>query len=225
MKDSKFIKSLPVAVLFLFSVVFYGLYAQDLPIEENIGTFTEEEVLSMPEEEISIIEESKPTTVEQDLPAVEEEKVIPLEEFVEEQNPIEPIIPIKITSPRPLIPSRGEVSKEKKDIDYSNSSYLCNVSPFVLNVSSGSANAIVNIKNIDKVGSQNRQIIIGELPYGVKVVFANNTFKQNVIGEITTFPISIVRADYAQKGTFVVPIFYSIGEKNVVCQMTIINNG
>lgn len=225
----KYLKSFAISILFGLSVVFYGLHAQESPsgtpsdIEiEVVGEATPsstdegvEEIIDLPDENST---ENTPTTTPPEIETVPE--IVPLVILPEESELSIPNVVIN----KPLIPNRGEVNKKKTDIDYTNGSYLCEITPFSSTVGSGTSHATVKIKNLNQIGNQTRQLLVGELPYGFKIVFANDTFSQNVIGNQTEFPISIIKSSDAQKGSFVVPIFYSVGETTVMCQMNVVNH-
>lgn len=228
----KYLKSFIISISFGLSFVFYGLHAQESPsgtpsdigievVEETTSSLTDdsgsvEEVIDLPNENS---EETTPTTTPSDVEVLLE--VIPPTVIIEEPEISIPNIIVN----KPLIPNRGEVNKKKGEIDYTNGSYLCEVTPFSSNVGSGVSHATVKIKNLNQVGSQTRQLLVGELPNGFKIVFANDTFSQNVMGNQIEFPISITKSTNAQKGSFVVPVFYSVGETTVMCQMNVLNHG
>lgn len=228
--SKKYLKTLVILIFFSLSVTFYGLHAQ----ESSSGTPSDAEVESGEENSPSsdsdggFVEEIIDLIVEDSIPEIPT-TTPPIIEIVPEEIP-EPIVEEpKISIPnvvvnKPTIPIRGKVNKKKTDIDYTNGSYLCEVAPFLSNLGYGTAHATVKIKNLNQVGNQSRQLLVGELPEGFKIVFSNDTFSQNVMGNQTEFPISIIKSSDAQKGSFVVPIFYSVGETTVMCQMNVVNH-
>lgn len=160
---------------------------------------------------------------DEEVPVVEEdpvvEEVMPIVEETLES------VPAPITINKPFIPIRGELNIKKKDIDYTNGSYACSVNPFSVNISNSGGEAVVRIQNINQVGSSDRQIEIGKLPSGLKVVFPGDTYEKNITTDETEFAVSIAKDSFAQRGSFTIPIFYSVGDITVMCQMNVVNNG
>lgn len=158
-------------------------------------------------EEVPVVEE----------PIVEELPILPEPEL--------PSIPAPITIPTPLIPFRGEVNIKNKDIDRTNGSYKCSVDPFSVNISHSSGQSIIKVENINQIGTNSRHLEIGELPIGLKVVFPGDQYVKNITGTESEFVVSVVKYEGAQKGSFTIPVFYSVGNITVMCQMNVVNNG
>lgn len=121
------------------------------------------------------------------------------------------------------IKPRLDVDIKKKDIDYTNGSYKCSVSPFAVDVTNGKVESSMSVININHVIDEAREIVIGELPIGFKVVFDNDKYTQNLTDEETEFILSVSKEKDAQKGSFIVPLLYSVGDITVMCQMNIVN--
>ena len=229
--SKKYLKSFVISILFGLSVTFYGLHAQESPsgTPSDIEIEASGEATPTSTDDGGFVEEIIDLFVEDPAPEVPT-TTPPVVEIIPEEIPLPVVEEPQISIPnvvinKPIIPIRGEVNKKKTDIDYTNGSYICEVAPFSSNVGSGVSHATVKIKNLNQIGSQTRQLLVGELPYGFKIVFANDTFSQNVIGNQTEFPISVTKSPDAQKGSFIVPFFYSVGTTTVMCQMNVVNHG
>lgn len=197
------------------------------PVEEPSSPPVEEEPEPEPEDDgsflgdlIDLVEDAVTGNDEEEVPAeVPEEIVEPVVEEVLES------IPAPITINKPFIPIRGELNIKKDDIDYTNGSYACDVSPFSVNISNSSEESVIKIQNINQVGSSDRQIEIGKLPSGLKVVFPGDTYEKKITTDETEFTVSIAKDSFAQRGSFTIPVFYSVGDITVMCQMNVVNNG
>lgn len=153
------------------------------------------------------------------------EPVIPEEIIEEPVIEIEgKLIPAPFFENKNALPLRGEVNISKNSIDYTGGSYTCSVSPFSVDISHTSATTKVLINNINQTGQQSKLLQVGELPRGFNITFANKEFSQKITSNITEFSISIEKNVNSQKGSFTIPVIYSVGEKNVVCQVNIINH-
>ncbi len=240
-------------VLLAFLVFVYQLHAQEVvsppepPVEEtealieDTSTTTEtegEQTETPPEEEgqgilgdfIDFVEENvfnSENPEGENPPTVEEVSVEPT---ITEEVPEEPIaiidgdlIPAPFFENKNALLVRGEVDVPKESIDYTNGSHTCSVTPFVVNISNTSAVTKVSIQNINHTGEESKTLVLGELPRGLNIMFANKEFSQNITSPSTEFNISIEKNANSQKGSFTVPILYSVGETTVICQVNIIN--
>ncbi len=163
----------------------------------------------------------------QDYPATEEPIVdsIVSEEIIEESiPPLEgELKPAPFFENKNALLVRGEVDVKKESIDYTGGSYGCSVTPFSVNISNTSVIAKVYIENINQIGQEIKSLEVGELPGGFMITFANKQFSQRITSNNTEFDISLEKNKNSQKGSFTVPIIYSVGETAVICQVNIIN--
>lgn len=250
---SKKYYNISIMVSFVAIALFVGVYhinaqepdptTTETPVEETIPEEPTPPVENPPVEEPPappVEEEPEPEDdgsflgdlidlVEDAVTGDDEEEVLVEDEIViEEPVVIEEVlesIPAPITINKPFIPIRGELNIKKKDIDYTNGSYVCSVSPFSVNISNSGGEAVVRIQNINQVGLADRQIEIGKLPSGLKVVFPGDTYEKKITTDETEFAVSIAKDSFAQRGSFTIPIFYSVGDITVMCQMNVVNNG
>lgn len=244
---SKYFSSLSVLLAFLVFV--YQLHAQEVvvppesipePVHENPSTVTTEEVEpEAPSDDdqgilgglVDFVEENifnsgDPEEVEN--PSVVE--VVPAEPAIPEEIIEEPVLTVDgELKPAPFFENknallvRGEVDVPKESIDYTNGSHTCSVSPFSVDISHTFATTKVSIQNINQIGQELKMLEIGELPRGFNVTFANQEFSQKITSTNTEFIISLEKNANSQKGSFTVPVLYSVGETTVLCQVNIIN--
>ena len=175
--------------------------------EENLENPTEEKI---PAEEIPVMEE--------DLTLLEELKI-------EVLNIMEEITDFFTVDTREevVIEPRREVEIEKENIDYTNTSDSCKADPFLVDISNGMKTT--TIYTIDtKSRETTRKIQIGDLPQGVDVRFgSNNSYSKNVKDGETKFILEIKKEEGDQKGSFNIPIIYTVGESKVICQISVSN--
>ena len=122
-----------------------------------------------------------------------------------------------------VIEPRREVEIEKENIDYTNTSDSCKADPFLVDISNGMKTT--TIYTIDtKAREITRKIQIGDLPQGIDVKFgSNNSYSKNVKDGETKFILEIKKEDGDQKGSFNIPIIYTVGESKVICQISVSN--
>jgi len=174
--------------------------------------------------------EQTPQVVEPEVILTEETTV---ETLVPEQVPEEPaiIVPEKIikeaffekTEPKKLI----EHVLTKKIILDKHATHSCESSLFSIDLEEGATQINLLIHRDERSGFGT--LDIGNLPKGIDIkIYATGEYSKQVQENEASIKLSITKQSGAQKGSFNVPIIYtmkdSLGTSSSICQINIINN-
>lgn len=150
--------------------------------------------------------------------------IVPENEVMEKDLVLEP----EISLPAPVV-SRESLRRdfviEKENIDYQNKSASCTITPFSFDVSNSPRTGTLSVKNLNQIDPlTDRYLDVGTLPSGVEVVFTNEKYTYEIEDSATEFSFKVKKNQFAQKGSFTIPVFYTIGEVSVLCQMNVVNH-
>lgn len=223
---------LKIFILSGFLMIGHFSYSQNVEEQEIVTSQnSEENVLS---EEDQNTEEIIPENTPEETEATPTESQIE-ETQIEIENPApipEPVytpppIPVKKPVVNPNLTKR-KISK-KINID-KQAGHSCKPSVFANQIKNGTLQISLLLTKEEGSTYESENLEVGSLPDGINVKIRNSeSYTKNISAEENSIPLIITKEQGAQKGSFNIPLVYTVKENGVssvaVCQFNLVNNG
>ncbi|MDO8522675.1 MAG: hypothetical protein Q7S12_00090 [bacterium] len=145
-----------------------------------------------------------------------------INEIEEEEAPAEEVAPVFSAPSEPSPPALKERKLNKKVRLDKNASHSCAAKNFSVNLS-GQNQASIELE-FNGLRSDTEDIEIGSLPLGIDITFFNNAnYSFSPRRSDNGAVLQITNQPGSQKGNFSIPIIYTSGNSETICQINIIN--